>query len=341
MQREMFRSKLGAPPPKVQQGAPAAADVVSAGTEDEWRPYFDERLSVRVDGAKAATFRVLSAGPHDGGALRTTFLMLHGAGHSAMTFALAAQAMKRSARVVAFDMRGHGETTADDEGDLSVETLIADAIAVANSPLTDIRTPIVLVGHSMGGAIAVRVATATAPSPQLQQQLTGVAVLDVVEGTAMAALPSMMSVLASKPPAFPDIQHAIAWNIGSGSGTRNMESARISIPSQLCRAAGDQLVWRTDLRGSERFWRGWFEGLSELFLRIRAARLLILAGTDRLDKPLTIGQMQGKFQLKLMPNCGHLIQEDEPAETAAIFLAFAQRYAQPVVKLPAKLSVAH
>lgn len=38
--------------------------------------------------------------------------------------------------------------------------------------------------------------------------------------------------------------------------------------------------------------------------------MLLLAGTDRLDKALTIGQMQGKFQLELIPQVGHVIQED-------------------------------
>ena len=34
--------------------------------------------------------------------------------------------------------------------------------------------------------------------------------------------------------------------------------------------------------------------MSGLFLRGRAAKALVLAGTDRLDKELMVGQMQGK-----------------------------------------------
>lgn len=40
---------------------------------------------------------------------------------------------------------------------------------------------------------------------------------------------------------------------------------------------------------------GWFKGLSKLFLESRVLKLLVLAGTDRLDTDLTIGQMQGMF----------------------------------------------
>jgi protein phosphatase methylesterase 1 len=46
-----------------------------------------------------------------------------------------------------------------------------------------------------------------------------------------------------------------------------------------------------------------------MFLACRAARLLILAGTDRLDKELMIGQMQGKFQMEVVPEVGHMLHE--------------------------------
>ena len=54
---------------------------------------------------------------------------------------------------------------------------------------------------------------------------------------------------------------------------------------------------------------GWFTGLSKNFLAARTARLLVLAGTDRLDKELMIGQMQGKFQLAVVPGVGHMLHE--------------------------------
>ena len=54
---------------------------------------------------------------------------------------------------------------------------------------------------------------------------------------------------------------------------------------------------------------GWFTGLSSRFLASRTARLLVLAGTERLDKELMIGQMQGKFQLVVIPGVGHMVHE--------------------------------
>lgn len=64
--------------------------------------------------------------------------------------------------------------------------------------------------------------------------------------------------------------------------------------------------------------------------------MLLLAGTDRLDKVLTIGQMQGRFQLALMPTAGHAIQEDEAAKTAEQILSFVQRFriGMPPMQIP-------
>ncbi|KAJ1901406.1 Protein phosphatase methylesterase 1, partial [Kickxella alabastrina] len=52
--------------------------------------------------------------------------------------------------------------------------------------------------------------------------------------------------------------------------------------------------------------------LSKAFVSAQTAKLLILAGSDRLDKELLIAQMQGKFQLELLPPAGHAIREDLP-----------------------------
>ena len=58
---------------------------------------------------------------------------------------------------------------------------------------------------------------------------------------------------------------------------------------------------------------------------------MVLAGTDRLDKELMIGQMQGKFQLVVVPDTGHMIHEDNPARLAEILVEFWRRNARVVV----------
>ena len=88
----------------------------------------------------------------------------------------------------------------------------------------------------------------------------------------------------------------------------------------------EKFVWRIDLTKTEKFWRGWFKGLSNLFLEVHAPKLLLLAGVDRLDKDLMVGQMQGKFQMQILTQCGHAVHEDSPGEVAEALASFALRY---------------
>lgn len=104
---------------------------------------------------------------------------------------------------------------------------------------------------------------------------------------------------------------------------------------------GKKYTWRIDLSRSERFWSGWFENLSDKFLDITVPKLLILAGIDNLDKKLTVGQMQGKFQLAVLARTGHAVHEDQPhqvAETLASYLVrnkFAEPKSDFVFQMPA------
>lgn len=81
---------------------------------------------------------------------------------------------------------------------------------------------------------------------------------------------------------------------------------------------------------------GWFSGLSTQFLAVRTARLLILAGTDRLDKTLMIGQMQGKFQQEVVPDVGHMLHEDDPQRIAEIVVEFWRRNERVTVPIKVK-----
>ena len=72
-------------------------------------------------------------------------------------------------------------------------------------------------------------------------------------------------------------------------------------------SAGSRWVWRTPLAASEPYWEGWYKGLSDLFMSVITPKVLVLAGTDRLDRSLTVGQMQGKFQLVLLPQVTVLV----------------------------------
>ena len=75
-----------------------------------------------------------------------------------------------------------------------------------------------------------------------------------------------------------------------------------------------------------------------MFLNVHVPKLLLLAGVDRLDKDLMVGQMQGKFQMQILPLCGHAVHEDAPEEVADALANFMLRYkfttALDVIKPP-------
>ncbi|KAK6013205.1 hypothetical protein OSTOST_21539 [Ostertagia ostertagi] len=203
------------------------------------------------------------------------------------------------------DLRGHGLTHTQDDKDLSAERQTRDIIGIYNAVFggeCEEDPPLVcVVGHSMGGALAVHV-VATNEIPNV----VALVVIDVVEGSAMEALGGMLTFLRGRPSTFESEEKAVTWCLQSGA-TRNREAARISMPSQIKKTEvviGRSFASRTLL--------GWFQGLSAKFLSCTPPKLLVLAGVDRLDKDLTIAQMQGKFQNTILPKVGHAVHEDSP-----------------------------
>lgn len=69
--------------------------------------------------------------------------------------------------------------------------------------------PLIIVGHSMGGALGVNVSLSLQELNEVK--LAGLVVLDVVEGSALLALNSMQFVLRNRPREFESIPDAIQW----------------------------------------------------------------------------------------------------------------------------------
>uniref|UniRef100_A0A3B3BDS6 Protein phosphatase methylesterase 1 n=1 Tax=Oryzias melastigma TaxID=30732 RepID=A0A3B3BDS6_ORYME len=318
-----------------------------------WSQYFETMEDVEVENENGKDISFPTSVIYCSGSLGPVLLLLHGGGHSALSWAVFTSVITNriTCRVVAMDLRAHGKKNTLDVGKV-VEVLYGE-----NPP------PILIIGHSMGGAIAVHTAVANhVPS------LLGLCVIDVVEGTAMDALNSMQNFLRSRPKTFKSLENAIEWSVKSGQ-IRNIESARVSMGGQVKKceesssspsfsnSAGEGIIeeeedeeveeqsskkkmkeddqevkkesvftWRVELSKTEKYWDGWFRGLSALFLSCPGPKLLLLAGVDRLDKDLTIGQMQGKFQMQVLPQCGHAVHEDAPEKVADALATFMVRH---------------
>jgi len=313
--------------------------TVSECTPLPWNTCFDERYEMLIDDTKSGskdTFVAYSAGNAKNA--KAIVLLMHGGGHSALSWGRVASILSAkdsngdgeetgdsNVLVVAYDARGHGETRCVREDDLSGEQQLVDSVNVMRALLetleVDLQVKVLVVGHSMGGAMAIKLAA----SRMLEERIAGVAVIDVVEGTALASLPYMSTFLQNRPKMFETVSHAIQYVVNSGQ-VKNLESARLSVPPQVqSDGASESVRWRTDLEASEQYWNGWFQGISNEFLSAPAAKLLILAGVDRFDRDLTIAQMQGKFQTLLMQDAGHAVHEDQPEQTALALLNFMKR----------------
>ncbi|KAJ7503263.1 Alpha/Beta hydrolase protein [Mycena galericulata] len=346
--------------------------------------YFTDALQVVVP-SRALDVRVYYTAPRwaDGGGARngsTVMVCHHGAGYSGLSFACLAKEIQGLGRgecgVLAADARRHGKTrstaSADKEDeDLSIGVLVDDFVATLRAVFPDpaVAPALLLVGHSMGGAVVARACPLLL---EAKFRVSGIAVLDVVEGSALDALPHMHSLLNARPDGFDSVEAGIQWHVKTKT-IRSTTSARVSVPTTLVPTSPSAsssspsptptpsgttpsstglrtrtligtgttkqhphaYTWRTPLRSTAPYWSGWFTGLSSAFLDARAARLLLLAGTDRLDRPLMIAQMQGKFQLEVINGVGHMLHEDDPTTVASILIDFWRRNDR--IRLPTKI----
>ncbi|KAL5012268.1 hypothetical protein ScPMuIL_010819 [Solemya velum] len=385
LEKQTLRQRLGALPPMPPPGVGGTSKRMLIKKRDftpvQWNKYFERTHNVRV--SENNVFKL-----YDCGSEGPVLFLLHGGGYSGLTWACMSAALSSQVkcRCVAVDLRGHGESTTSDDQDLSAETLSKDVADIVATYYGEEPPPIILVGHSMGGAIAAHTA-----QNKLIPSLIGLVVIDVVEGTALDALSSMQSVLRGRPSVFKSLENAIEWCVRSGQ-TKNLDAAKVSMVGQVKRldidmTASQELeletvanqqsgvratieeeeeeeagssskksknlngsqpssedsksqstgefahkyTWRTDLSKSEKYWQGWFRGLSQRFLSCEVPKMLLLAGVDRLDRDLTIGQMQGKFQMQVLPQCGHAVHEDVPDKVADVLATYMvrHRFAEP------------
>ena len=126
------------------------------------------------------------------------------------------------------------------------------------------------------------------------------------------------------------MEAVIKYGVNSGT-VKDMRSARVSMPAQVVKKEEGVYVWRTDLLASKQYWVEWFSGLTKIFLDLRIPKQLLLAGSERMDKELTVAHMQGRFKMIVIDNVGHVIHEDRPEAVAEAFQKFLSQFKIPAL----------
>lgn len=283
---------------------------------------------------------------------KTTLLFLHGAGQTSVSWKPLVAALERMYckattdsgldlqcfELVAFDCRGHGRTSSKSEH-LPIKVLVEDALAFLQGLLCTTAGNeahrVILVGHSMGGAVAVKLAATLAQSAATEEaakiRVIGVALLESVGDTALDAIQKSKEILFSRPTTFLSIEEVRQF--AGLSEMRDPTKLEILF-SQLYYHPNEKMYkWRTALLDSAEHWPEWFEKVSSTFLDLRMpGKLILVAHIDRLDTPLTLGHMQGKFQLVVVQassiEASHFVHESKPMAVANRLFSFVNRITQ-------------
>ncbi|KAL0209549.1 hypothetical protein RCL1_008387 [Eukaryota sp. TZLM3-RCL] len=258
---------------------------------------------------------------------------IHGASYTGASFSVIAKLMKSEYAFFAPDLRHHGATTTT--GPLTINDFCSDLEAIllllANR-LANVCDSIklFLLGHSLGGAIVSFLSSRKLPSFFIPR---GLVCIDVVEDTAIESLQFMRNYLNKRPRMFASISEAILWAKTSGT-CKGEESLLVSIPAML-KKQEDHYEFVTSsevILDNEPFWRTWFEGSFEHFIKFNEGKLLIVADINRLDRRAVIDQMAGKFQVEVLRNVGHSVHEDDPVGVSRLLSVFFARFCKDIPK---------
>ena len=241
------------------------------------------------------------------GAGDTTVVLLHGYGEHLLTWRGVIDQLAARYRVIAFDLPGFGGSEKPDRP----YTLDLMAGEVTSFLERWTRPPVVLVGHSMGGAVAARVA--------LDRP-------DLVDGLVLIAPAGRRLGLG---PITHDATPARATAIGLWEAARAFvtplhDPEWLEDPPEIAayNATTDPAFRRSTGRALMEFD---FEGIGEDFSRIRQPTLLIWGAGDRVI-PIDIGQEVADLlpcrRWVRLERTLHRPQAERPDTVASLLLAF-------------------
>lgn len=240
-------------------------------------------------------------------------ILLHGIGRIAHTFDPVAAQLAGEYRVLAVDMRGHGDSDWDPEGEYRVEDYVLDIEGLAEA--LDLRD-IVLWGNSTGGRV-VQVFAARNP-----ERTAAVISEDVGPERPATIARSLAGRIEREERGWATKEELLAEQIAANRTTSEaVLRAYVEYGSKL-RESDGRIIWKRDPAINDGFvptdqWQ---------FVReIRAPIIYILGGRSTIVPEATqeeLRQVLPQVEIVTMPGLGHYPSEEDPDGFLAIVREF-------------------
>lgn len=229
----------------------------------------------------------------DEGEGRTPIVCLHGAGASSVVWMDVVRRLAPGRRVIAPDLPGHGQSDPWQPPEaVSIESY-RDAVGTVCATLEVKRA--VLVGHSLGGLVALECAAA------FPERVAGVVM--VTSGARLPVSPRVFEVLEKDPAGFPEWLNRLGWSPAT-------PRERVEKWAGLMVTAEPEII-RADFRAVERY-----DG-REAARAVRAPMLILAGGDDLLAAPALSGELAALVPSATevrLPRAGHFLHLEQPDE---------------------------
>jgi len=222
---------------------------------------------------------------------RPPLVLVHGAGGSRLDWAPELRRLP-GARVIALDLPGHGESTTP--GRDTIDAYGRDVVALLDALAIDRA---ILVGHSMGGAIAQQVAL------DWPERVAGLVLLGT--GSKLPVDPALPDRIVTEPDAALDWLVEWAWHPSA--------APELKAQGRQMFASAPRDVARDDYRACQRF--DTRERLAQI-----AAPTLVIGGEDDRMVPLkfsrTLAERIPGARLVVIERAGHMFPLEQPQQVA-------------------------
>ena len=280
-----------------------------------------EPRSLQVKGAHGVGLRLLEWSREG-----VPLLLLHGFGNEAHLWDDLAPLLAPYYRVLALDLRGHGESGWDPEKRYDIATMVNDIEAVTAALAVD---RCVLIGFSLGGRVA------TCFAGRHPERLAGLVLVDIgPEVDARGSMRIRGEVEENRAPLFGSIEEYagfLSLNYPAGSRDALLRMARFGLKQRDDglfelkmdpALRGDDVMEKSAAEREEALQREMWEALARIpcpTLVVRGAASDILA-PEMADKMVDDVLQKGK--LVVVPQAAHSVATDNPAEFNKVICNF-------------------